>query len=157
MSTSVAGAPFLRHPREVAALPYPLPTDLHVTTRMKANRRSDTRPEVELRSRLHRAGLRFRKDFTVVVGGRKVRPDVVFTRQRVAVFVDGCFWHCCPEHGTAPARNVEYWRPKLARNVERDRATTAALEADGWRVVRIWEHEPVADAHRRVVTALGDP
>lgn len=139
------------------ALPYPVPSDPHVTTRMKANRRADTKPEIELRSRLHRAGLRFRKDFPVVVAGRRVRPDVVFTRQRVAVFVDGCFWHCCPAHGTAPSRNVDYWRPKLARNVERDRETTAALEAEGWRVVRIWEHEPVGEAHRRVVAALGDP
>jgi DNA mismatch endonuclease (patch repair protein) len=138
----------------VAALPYPEPTDVHVTKRMRANRRTNTRPEVALRSHLHSAGLRFRKDHLVVAGNLKVRPDIVFTRHRLAVFVDGCFWHCCPDHGTVPGRNVDYWVPKLARNVERDRVTTEGLEAHGWRVIRVWEHEALAEAHSRVAIAL---
>lgn len=144
----------MRHARVVSTLPYPVPSDPHVTTRMKANRRLDTRPEVALRSYLHRGGLRFRKNHVVIAGDRKVRPDIVFTRQRVAVFVDGCFWHSCPEHGTVPGRNLDYWVPKLARNVERDQASTSLLEAAGWRVVRVWEHEPLPDAHGRVMAAL---
>lgn len=75
-----------------------------------------------------------------------MRPDLVFPRRRVAVFVDGCFWHVCPEHGREPTRNEWYWTPKLRRNVERDRAADAALEAAGWRVIRIWEHVPVEEA-----------
>lgn len=117
---------------------------------MLGNRRVDTKPEVVLRRALHAAGLRFRKDFRLDLAGVGFRPDIVFTRARVAVFVDGCFWHCCPDHGTQPARNLDYWAPKLARNVQRDREQDAALLAHGWRVVRIWEHEPLAEAVRRV-------
>jgi DNA mismatch endonuclease, patch repair protein len=84
-----------------------------------------------------------------------VRPDIAFTARRIAVFVDGCFWHVCPEHGTKPANNTWYWGPKLARNVERDRAADAALAAAGWRVVRIWEHESLEAAVAAVLTAVG--
>ena len=79
----------------------------------------------------------------------RTRPDIVFTRARVAVFVDGCFWHRCPEHGTSPKTNTGWWRRKLDTNVERDRATDAALTEASWAVIRIWEHEdPVAAADR---------
>src|SRR5262249_51096120 len=74
------------------------------------------------------------------------RPDIVFTARRVAVFVDGCFWHCCPEHGSQPAANTWYWEPKLRRNVERDRAADVALGRAGWTVVRLWEHESLEAA-----------
>lgn len=122
---------------------------------MQANRRADTKPEMQLRAALHAAGLRFRKDLLVrTESGVKTKVDVVFTRMRVAVFVDGCFWHGCPEHGAAPRANSHYWGPKLERNRERDRAVTAALEADGWTVVRLWEHEPLSDAIQRVADAL---
>jgi DNA mismatch endonuclease (patch repair protein) len=78
-----------------------------------------------------------------------VRPDVVFTRARVAVFVDGCFWHCCPVHGNEPQANTGYWLPKLRRNIARDVSVNAALEKNGWTIVRGWEHEgPVAIADR---------
>lgn len=108
---------------------------------MRGNRKRDTRPEVDLRSALHRAGLRFRKDFAVRPDeGRVIRVDVAFPRARVAVFVDGCFWHRCPKHGNDPRSNSSYWGPKLARNVERDREVNTRLAAAGWRVVRIWEH-----------------
>jgi DNA mismatch endonuclease (patch repair protein) len=101
----------------------------------------NTKPEIALRSALHRRGLRFRKDHPLRVGGVRVRPDVVFTRWKVAVFVDGCFWHRCPDHSNTPKRNTEYWIPKLQANVDRDQRVDTALAIDGWTVVRVWEHE----------------
>jgi DNA mismatch endonuclease (patch repair protein) len=121
---------------------------------MRANRRTDTKPELALRSALHRQGYRFRKDFRLDLDGGRVRPDIAFTGPRVAVFVDGCFWHVCPQHGRDPAINESYWSPKLRRNVERDRAADAALDAAGWRVVRVWEHEPLEAALAAVMAAL---
>jgi DNA mismatch endonuclease (patch repair protein) len=79
-----------------------------------------------------------------------IRPDVVFTRARFAVFVDGCFWHCCPTHGNVPRANTAYWQPKLARNVARDLEVNAALSLEGWFVLRIWEHEDIDAVARRV-------
>jgi DNA mismatch endonuclease, patch repair protein len=121
---------------------------------MRANRRSDTKPELALRRALHKQGYRYRKDYRLDLTGARVRPDIAFTARRVAVFVDGCFWHCCPQHGTQPANNAWYWEPKLARNVARDRAADAALCAAGWSVVRIWEHESLEAAVAAVVAAL---
>lgn len=122
---------------------------------MRATRRADTMPERALRSELQRLGLRFRKDLPLKLSAGRVRPDVVFTRAKVAVFVDGCFWHLCPEHGQIPKANRDYWGPKLARNVERDRKNDAALIEDGWRVIRFFEHVPARAAAalvREVVT-----
>jgi len=122
---------------------------------MRAIKRTDTKPEIALRSALHRRGFRFRKDLRLdLAPGARVRPDIVFTGRRVAVFVDGCFWHVCPEHGRDPATNEWYWAPKLRRNVERDRAADAALAAAGWRVVRLWEHLALDDAVAAVVAVL---
>jgi DNA mismatch endonuclease, patch repair protein len=121
---------------------------------MSRNRRRDTRPELALRSSLHKRGIRFRVDHTVRVDAISVRPDVVFTRWRVAVFVDGCFWHVCPAHGNIPARNRDYWVPKLERNVARDRRVDAALAGAGWRVVRAWEHEDPLNVAQRVTDQL---
>lgn len=121
---------------------------------MVSNRRTDTGPERRLRSALHRMGLRFRKDHRVDVGGRPIRSDIVFPRLRLCVFVDGCFWHQCPEHATHPKRNAGYWAPKLAANVERDRRVDAALAAAGWHVLRVWEHEDGASAAERVARAV---
>ena len=109
---------------------------------MRGNPRRDTAPEIAVRKALHTRGMRFRKDLPIRVPERLVRPDIVFTRARVAVFIDGCFWHCCPVHGNIPRANTDYWQPKLARNVARDRAVDSALTAAGWVVVRAWEHEP---------------
>ncbi len=106
---------------------------------MRANRRRDTLPELIVRRLLHAMGLRYRVDFAPL-GGRR-RADIVFTRKRIAVFVDGCYWHGCPEHATYPKRNSDYWLPKLARNIERDRETDDLLRAAGWTVLRYWEHE----------------
>jgi DNA mismatch endonuclease (patch repair protein) len=121
---------------------------------MLGNRRTGTKPEIVVRRALHAAGLRFRKDYRLDVGDVRVRPDIVFTRAKVAVFVDGCFWHSCPLHGTQPKRNADYWTPKLARNVHRDRKQDAALSAHGWVVVRIWEHEAVEDAAGRILETV---
>lgn len=121
---------------------------------MRSNRRTDTQPERRLRSALHALGLRFRKDHPVETAARKVRPDVVFTRARVCVFCDGCFWHSCPDHASTPQTNAEFWRLKLERNVERDRQTDQALAAAGWTVVRVWEHEDPAVAAARIAEVL---
>jgi DNA mismatch endonuclease (patch repair protein) len=135
----------------VASLPYPNPTSAEVSERMRRNRRRDSRAELALRRELHRRGLRFRVDFPLRTSHCLVRPDVVFTRARLAVFVDGCFWHCCPEHGNVPRANIDYWRLKLARNVTRDQTVDAALTTAGWQVLRAWEHEDPSDIADRVV------
>lgn len=97
---------------------------------------------------MHRRGLRFRIDLPVVPGTRR-RVDVVFLRPRVAVFIDGCFWHRCPEHSTNPKANADFWAAKLAANVRRDRDTDLRLRDAGWLVVRVWEHdEPGAAAEQ---------
>jgi DNA mismatch endonuclease (patch repair protein) len=131
------------------------PTSAAASAKGRANRRRDTSPERALRSELHRRGLRFRVDHPISTRLRRIRPDIAFTRARVAVFVDGCFWHACPHHGTMPKGNAEYWEPKLAENVERDRRTNAALADEGWTVVRIWEHVPVREAADIIERALG--
>lgn len=114
---------------------------------MRANRRKDTRPETRLRSLLHRRGLRFRKDYRAVVPGfRSVRLDIAFTRIKVAVFVDGCFWHGCEQHKALPRTNVAYWHPKIRATVARDLTTDAALQAAGWLVMRVWEHMALTEA-----------
>ena len=134
---------------------YPQPATLGRSRNMRAIRRTNTKPEILLRSALHAQGLRFRKDFRIdLEGGVRVRPDVVFTARKIAVFVDGCFWHCCPEHGSKPRSNDWYWAPKLRRNVERDRIADAALHRAGWSVVRVWEHEMIEEAVAAVQRAL---
>jgi DNA mismatch endonuclease (patch repair protein) len=120
---------------------------------MRGNRKRDTRPELALRSELHRRGLRYRID-SEPVKGLRCRADIVFRRQKVAVFVDGCFWHGCPEHGTSPKTNASYWSAKIARNVERDQLNEAKLSEAGWVVIRVWEHEPPTDAASRIARVL---
>jgi len=109
---------------------------------MLGNRGRDTQPELLVRRALHAQGFRFRVDHRPDPSLR-TRADIVFTKRRVAVYVDGCFWHGCPAHATQPKANADYWIPKLARNVERDLETTRALEERGWVVLRFWSHEPV--------------
>ena len=116
------------------------------SSRMSVARRRDTRAEVLLRRELHARGLRYRVALPIA-SNRRRSIDIAFTRARLAVFVDGCFWHACPDHGTAPVANSEWWRTKLGANVARDRDTTRLLEASGWTVLRIWEHvDPAAAA-----------
>jgi DNA mismatch endonuclease (patch repair protein) len=100
--------------------------------------------------------MRFRKDVRLGLGARFVRPDIIFTRRKLAVFVDGCFWHSCPEHLVRPKSNTEYWTAKLAGNVARDRSNDELLKENGWRSLRIWEHEAPEDAADRVQVALRD-
>jgi DNA mismatch endonuclease (patch repair protein) len=107
---------------------------------MQATRSRDSKPEMALRTAVHSLGLRYR------VAARPISnlprtADLVFRRARVAVFVDGCFFHGCPEHYRAPRANSTYWADKIGRNVTRDRDTTHRLELAGWLVVRVWEHE----------------
>lgn len=139
----------------MTALPYPVPLDAAVSRRMRRNRKRDTRPEVALRSALHARGARFRVNLLIQLEGLAVRPDVVFTRRRLAVFIDGCFWHGCPHHGNVPRRNSDYWRPKLERNSRRDGIVNDALVGAGWDVLRVWEHEPVNEVADKVMDALG--
>lgn len=136
------------------ALSYPQPSTVAVTSVMRSNRKIDTKPEVNLRSELHRRGLRFRKHSVPAIEGRRIVVDIVFPRSRLAVFVDGCFWHSCPDHGTMPTANSWYWGPKLRRNVERDHDVSARLRSAGWRVLRVWEHRSVWEAADMVEDAL---
>lgn len=139
-----------------ACFGYPVPSSEAVSRVMRGNRRSDTRLEVRVRSQLHRRGLRFRKQLLITAGDVRVRADVAFPRQRLAVFLDGCFWHRCPEHGNSPRSNSDYWSTKLDRNVERDRRVLVAFDAAGWSVLRIWEHVPTSFAADQVQTALAE-
>lgn len=121
---------------------------------MRAIRSRDTTPELAVRRLIHARGLRYRCDLRFKAGDVIVRPDVVFTKQKVALFVDGCFWHVCDQHGRRPSANNQYWEPKLKRNLERDREQTDALRRQGWLVIRAWEHEEpsaVADLVERAV------
>ena len=134
---------------------YPAPLTDGRSRNMQAIRRTGTKPEVRLRTKaLHALGYRYRKDFPVVVQGLRVRPDIVFTRKKVAVFVDGCFWHRCPEHSRPPGRNAEYWGAKFVRNTARDALVTTRLGSEGWTVIRIWEHERLEDAVGVVAATL---
>ena len=120
---------------------------------MQANRRRDTQPELALRRFLHARGLRYRVDYRPIPCLRN-KADIVFTRRKVAVFIDGCFWHGCPEHYFASKTNVDYWEPKIEQNRLRDEAVTAAIEEAGWRVIRVWEHESVEEAADRIEAAV---
>lgn len=122
---------------------------------MRTSPRRDTAPELALRRELFRRGLRYRVD-RPLDGRRRRRADLTFVSARVVVFVDGCFWHGCPEHGTAPRANAAWWADKLAANAARDADTDAYLRGTGWTVLRFWEHEDpvsVADEVEAVVRA----
>jgi len=121
----------------------------HKRRSMQAQRERDTGPELSLRRALHGRGLRYRVHRKVQPGLRR-EVDVVFVRARVAVFVDGCFWHCCPVHGSSPTRNAAWWRRKLDLNKERDEDTDRRLRESGWEVIRVWEHEVATEAADRI-------
>lgn len=124
-------------------------TDKGVSDRMRRQRSRDTQPEVALRRSLFAMGKRYRVHYPVPGMPRRA-IDIAFTRAKIAVFVDGCFWHSCPDHATRPASNANWWATKLERNKQRDSETDEHLRSLGWTVVRVWEHEPVADAATRV-------
>ncbi|MGJ5827696.1 very short patch repair endonuclease [Streptomyces ossamyceticus] len=113
----------------------------------------DTAAELAVRRLLHAQGLRYRVEYPVPGMARR-RIDVAFTRAKVAVLIDGCFWHGCPEHATHPKSNAEWWRNKLDRNMARDRETTEHLTAEGWMVLRFWEHEAPEEVAVRVASAV---
>lgn len=131
----------------------PEPLDEVVLRRMMRQGRRDTSVELAIRRRLHALGHRYRVDFRLEPSLR-CRGDIVFTRRRVVVFVDGCFWHGCPEHATAPKNNADWWRAKLDANIERDERNRTALMQLGWRVIRVWEHEEAEAATERIEAAL---
>lgn len=116
---------------------------------MRGNSSRDTKPEVALRSELHRRGLRFRKH-QAIVSGLRCRPDIVFSKARLAVEVRGCFWHLCPRDAVLPKSNLDYWLPKLERNVECDHRNEAALAEAGWKLVVVWEHDDLIAAADRI-------
>ena len=120
---------------------------------MQANRRRDTAPEMAIRRLVHASGLRYRVDARPLPTARHT-ADMIFTRARVAVFIDGCWWHGCAEHYRPPASNAGYWAAKVARNRERDRLADEALVAVGWAVIRVWEHELPESAARRIEAAV---
>ena len=120
----------------------PAPLNMIVSAQMQRMPRSSTSPEMLIRRELHRRGLRFRVNHPRLPG----RPDVAFTAARIAVFVDGCFWHSCPDHGLLPKNNRAWWQEKLERNVQRDREKDALLEKMGWTVLHVWEHERPLEA-----------
>lgn len=131
----------------------PLETTPTVRARMSRQKSRNTQVETELRRALHAAGLRYRVHRRPVQGVRR-EADIVFGPARVAVFVDGCFWHGCPEHATWPKNNAEFWRAKIEGNRSRDLDTDARLAEAGWLAVRVWEHETVEVAAARVRKAV---
>lgn len=124
---------------------------------MRGNRRRDTQPELLVRRLVHAAGLRYRVDFAPLPDRRRLRADLVFTRARIAVFIDGCFWHGCPDHHRPAKTNAPFWTEKIAANCRRDILTNDYLEASGWTVLRFWEHEnPNAVTATILATVRGD-
>lgn len=127
----------------------PFATTPAIRKRMQTQASADTRPELALRRELHRRGLRYRLHQRPIRSLRRT-ADITFASARVAVFVDGCFWHGCPAHGTQPSKNQDYWHPKILRNRMRDDDTVRRLAEYGWLALRVWEHEEPAVAADRI-------
>lgn len=129
------------------------PSSPAVSARMSRQASRDTAPEVAVRKLLHASGYRYRLNERVPHMSRRT-IDIAFTRAKVAVFLDGCFWHGCPEHATQPKSNAEWWRQKLDRNMARDAETTAHLVAEGWTVLRFWEHQAPVQVAEKVAEVV---
>lgn len=142
------------HPRttRLTAKNRPQASSASVRRRMQVTRRRDTPGETALRRELCALGIRYRVD--VPLPGTRRRADVAFLKLKIAVFIDGCFWHGCPEHGTWPKTNADWWRSKIETNKRRDRDTDRALLLSGWRVLRFWEHEDSTLAAQRVAALV---
>lgn len=134
-------------------MPDAVPSSAAVSARMSRQVSKDTVAELAVRRLLHAAGLRYRVEYPVPGMARR-RIDVAFTSVKVAVLIDGCFWHGCPQHATQPKSNAEWWRQKLDRNMTRDAETSEHLVAAGWEVLRFWEHEAPEDVALRVAAAV---
>ncbi|WP_308295436.1 very short patch repair endonuclease [Streptomyces sp. MUM 178J] len=120
---------------------------------MRSNRSRDTKPELALRRAVHAKGMRYRVAVRPLPGVRRT-ADLVFTRLKIAVFLDGCFWHGCPVHHTKPAANASYWSEKVRRNRERDAEIDRLLEKEGWLSIRVWEHEDAKAAAELIGAAV---
>lgn len=136
--------------------PHPGASSEMMSRRMSGVRKRDNAPEMAVRRLLHAAGLRYRVSWPVP-GQRRRTIDIAFTRARLAVYVDGCFWHGCPLHGTSPKANAAWWAEKIAANRARDASVTAQLEDLGWTVLRFWEHEQPEDVVSSIVDRLEPP
>lgn len=136
--------------------PHPGASTVAVQARMSRLRRRDNGPEMAVRRLLHAAGLRYRVAYRIP-GQRRRTIDIAVTRRKIAVYIDGCFWHSCPEHLHLPKANAEWWVRKMAMNRARDAASTAQLEALGWTVLRFWEHQPPQQVAAAIVAAAREP
>ena len=134
-------------------MPRPVPSSSDVSRRMAKVRQKGTGAEVALRQEMYRIGLRYRVDYEVLRKPRRV-ADVAFAGRKIAVFVDGCFWHGCPEHATWPKQNAEFWREKIEANRRRDADTNDRLRSLGWTVLRFWSHESPAEAAKAVARVV---
>jgi DNA mismatch endonuclease, patch repair protein len=133
----------------------PNPSSAAVSARMSQARTAGTRPELSLRRQLYRMGLRYRIQY-IVKGLPRRTIDIAFPAARLAVFIDGCFWHGCGLHRSIPKSNARWWAQKLAGNKDRDKNTDERLTDLGWHVIRFWEHDEVADMVEAVRSALAD-
>ena len=126
-----------------------------VRARMQAVKLRDSGPELALRRELRALGLRgYRVDAKLPIAGVRRKSDVSFGPARVAVFLDGCYWHMCPDHGSKPKANSDWWLEKFLKTQKRDRDTDQRLREAGWEPVRVWEHEDPAEAAKRVLAAV---
>ncbi len=139
-------------PESFSPLP---PSSIGVSDRMRRARGTDTAPELALRRALHRGGLRYRIQYRPPGLPRRT-VDVAFTQAKLAILVDGCFWHACPEHASWPGHNGDWWRAKLEANVARDRDTDRQLGTLGWTVLRLWEHLSTEEMEASVRHALDE-
>lgn len=130
-----------------------VPSSSAVSRRMAKVRQKGTGAEMALQQEMHRIGLRYRIDYEVLKKPRRV-ADVAFPGRKIAVFVDGCFWHGCPKHATWPKRNAEFWRQKIEANRQRDADTNDRLRSLGWTVLRFWSHESPVEASKTVASAV---
>ncbi len=130
-----------------------LPTSSRTSLRLSKVRQKGTNAELALRREMYRIGLRYRIDYEVLKKPRRV-ADIAFPGRKIAIFVDGCFWHGCPEHGTWPKRNADFWRQKIEANRQRDADTNARLQANGWTALRFWSHESPVEAAQAVARVL---
>lgn len=128
-------------------------TDRSTSRRMSLQKARNTAPEVSLRRQLRKLGLGYRIELSLPGMSRR-RCDIAFIGAKVAVFVDGCFWHSCPVHATVPARNHDWWVEKLTTNVARDRATDQRLSEIGWLSIRVWEHECMDTAAKAIAEVV---